>query len=225
MGFSYWSKIALLVVVFVIPLTALAEPMLRPTDESVNEEVIITPEPVINTNVPEEVTVINVNIDLPNLKLLPSSSLYFLKTWWEKVRGWFMIDAVKKAEYRIELANRRLEEIEVLAQKKKTEVISETTARFNEQMAKAGEYIEKAKSKGKDLENVYRLLDENKIKHQITFSKLYDIVPDDVQTVIDQAKQNSQEGFETAKNKIKEKAKEGVTEGIDNLQEKLEGAL
>jgi hypothetical protein len=225
MRFSYWSKIASLVMVLVIPFTALAEPMLRPVDDNLNREIIIDSETNTNTNESEDVTVISVNIDLPDLKLVPSSRLYFLKTWWEKVRGWFMIDVVKKAEYRIELANRRLEEIEVLAQKKKTEVIGETTTRFNEQMAKANEYIEKAKDKGKDLENVYRLLDENRIKHQITFSKLNEIVSDDVQLIIDQAKQVSQDSFESAKDKIKEKAKDSVTEGIDNLQEKLENAL
>ncbi|MBU0612853.1 hypothetical protein KKB10_02445 [Patescibacteria group bacterium] len=219
------KKVVILLIVLLLPTAVLAEPMLRPADENTNEEVIIDSEDVTNTNESEEVTVISVNIDLPDLKWVPSTPLYFLKTWWEEARGWFMISAVKKAEYRIELANRRLEEIEVLVQKKKTEVISETTARFNEQIAKANKYIEKAKEKGKDLENVYRLLEENRVKHQITFSQLDNMVPDDAKAMIDQAKQTSQDSFESAQERIKEKAKEGVTEGIDSLQEKLEDAL
>ena len=191
--------------------------MLRPVSENTNEEVITVPETNTNTN-GNNVTIVSVDVDLPDLKWVPSSPLYFLKTWWETARGWFMIDVVKKAEYRIQLANRRLEEIEVLAQKQKTEVIGETTIRFNEQMSKANYYIEKAKIKGKDLENVYRLLEENRVKHQITFSQLNNIIPDDAKAIIDQTKKSSQNSYESTMNIIKEKATEGLEQGIDLLQ-------
>ncbi|MFA6271859.1 MAG: DUF5667 domain-containing protein [Patescibacteria group bacterium] len=210
-------------IILLVPVSVLAEPMLRPVSDNTNEEVITVPETITNTNIANnDVTIVNVEIDLPDLKWVPSSPLYFLKTWWETARGWFMIDVVKKAEYRIMLANRRLEEIEVLAQKQKTEVIGETTDRFNEQMVKANTYIEKAKAKGKDLESIYRLLEENRVKHQITFGQISNSIPDEAKAIIEQAKKTSQDSFESTKNTIKAKAKNSVQQGIDLLQEQID---
>jgi len=212
-----------MVIIILMPAIALAEPMLRPVPDDTNEEAVIIPEINVNTNVANnDVTIVNVEIDLPDLKWVPSSPLYFLKTWWETARGWFMIDVVKKAEYRIMLANRRLEEIEVLAQKQKTEVIGETTDRFNEQMAKANAYIEKAKAKGEDLEGVYRMLEDNRIKHQITFGQISNSLPEEAKAIIEQAKKTSQDSYESTKNTIKEKARNSMQQGIDLLQEQID---
>lgn len=220
------KKALFLIIFLLVPSVVTAEAMLRP----VNDSTIQYQEAVSNTNTGLDLTndaqtIVNVEIDLPDLKLIPSSPLYFIKTWWETARGWFMVDVVKKAEYRISLANRRLEEIEVLAQKQKTEVINETTDRFNEQMAKANAYIEKAKSKGKDLENVYRLLEENMVKHQIAFGQISDNLPQEAKLMIEKAKTLSQDSFKNAKEKIKSETKEEINEGIDVLQEKINNVI
>jgi hypothetical protein len=209
-----------------MPVSAMAEPMLRPINENTNEEETVLPGTNVNADIAgNDVTIVNVEVDLPELKWVPSSPLYFLKTWWETARGWFMIDVVKKAEYRIILANHRLEEIQVLAQKQKTEIIAGTMDRFNEQMAQANTYIEKAKAKGKDLDSVYRLLEENRINHQVTFSQISNSLPEEAKAIIEKAKQASQKSFETTKSIIKAETREGVNGGLDALQEKINNAI
>jgi len=171
-------------------------------------------------NEEKETTVINITVDLPDIKILPSNPLYFFKKAWENVRGWFIFNTVKKAEYGIDLANRRLEEIESLAQKKKTDLINKTTNQFNKQMEEVNKNIEKAKNKGKDLNKIYDLLEINQEKHQAVFNQLLGQIPEEAKEAFNKAKEISQKGFEIAKEKIGAK---GVESGLEEMKKVKEG--
>ena len=160
----------------------------------------------------KEVTTINININLPDVKLLPSSPLYFLKKTWETVKGWFIFNTENKIKYGLDLANQRLEETEKLILNKKTDLVDESLNRFNEQMAKVNSNIEKAEKKGKDLTGIYNLIQQNKEKHQTVLNQLQAQLPDSLQDIITNVKDVSQKGFQLSKEKI--------NQGMDILENK-----
>jgi len=160
----------------------------------------------------KEVTTINININLPDVKLLPSSPLYFLKKTWETVKGWFIFNTENKIKYGLDLANQRLEETEKLILNKKTDLVDESLNRFNEQMAKVNSNIEKAEKKGKDLTGIYNLIQQNKEKHQTVLNQLQAQLPDSLQDIITNVKDVSQKGIQVSKEKI--------NQGMDILENK-----
>jgi len=160
----------------------------------------------------KEGTTINININLPDVKLLPSSPLYFLKKTWETVKGWFIFNTENKIKYGLDLANQRLEETEKLILNKKTDLVDESLNRFNEQMAKVNSNIEKAEKKGKDLTGIYNLIQQNKEKHQTVLNQLQAQLPDSLQDIITNVKDVSQKGFQLSKEKI--------NQGMDILENK-----
>jgi ABC-type transporter Mla subunit MlaD len=100
------------------------------------------------------------------------------------------------------LANNRLEEIENFVKKEKTELVNETLGRFNEQMTKINQQIETAKSKGKNLDEVKKLIEENKERHEAVLDKLESQVPDDVKDAVAIVKDAAQQGYQVAKDRI-----------------------
>lgn len=205
------KKAVIILLLLFMPSLVQAQSMMELTNTAVDlesDELISNTdtEPRTNSNIEEkEKITVNINIDLPDIKFLPSNPLYFLKSAWEKAKGWFVFGATNKAKNGIDLANKRLEETETLIQQKKTNLVGETVSRFNQQMEEVNKNIEKAKNKGKDLNEIYNLLSQNTEKHQAVLTQLQAQVPDKIKNTVSDIKNISQKGFEMTKVKIKER--------------------
>lgn len=227
------KKISLIFIILLIPLLVQAQSMIETKEINVNQDtkdnLLVNEASINDEEEAKEKTTVSVEIDIPDIRILPSSPFYFLKKTWENVRGWFIFNTKERVEYGIDLANRRLEEIESLALKKKTDLINKTTEEFNKRMEEVNKNIDQAKNKGTDLDNIYSILEANREKHGAVFDQLINQVPEETKETIKKAKEVSQKGYEVAQERIKPKAIEGglkgiekVKEGLDVLEEKLQ---
>lgn len=91
--------------------------------------------------IPEEI----VNITIPSPKILPGSLLFLAKRGMEKIQGVLRTQPFEKAEFALQLANRRLEEIEALTNLGETEEIGKNLERFQKEMEKTQKLVETLK--------------------------------------------------------------------------------
>lgn len=122
----------------------------------------------------------NVQYDLPYPGILPDNPLYFLKAIRDNVLGFLITDPLKKSEYDLLMADKRLVSSEYLLNKGKTD-LSITT------LSKAGNYFDqaisqayRAKTQGEDANPILsRLLSASK-KHQFVIRQMEEKSKDDV---------------------------------------------
>lgn len=96
-------------------------------------------------------------------KALPGSPLYFLKTGVnEEVRGWFSVSDYEKAEWQVELAERRLNEAEIISQKPNisSKIREEHKRAVDLQVLTANENAESLEKKDEDLSQATFLANE-----------------------------------------------------------------
>ena len=190
-------------------------------------------------------------IKIPGLyapKLLPDHPLYFVKTVWEKVRLGFTFDSMAKAKYQINLIEKRIAEASALIKKGKNELAEKNIQRYKTQVDKIMVHIQKAREKGKDIEDLVVQLSKNTLRHQEVMAKVYEKVPEPAKKAIEKAIEVSKRGYEQAVQAIKspvkreeliekargigqiikEKAKElpaileqKIEQGLEKLEEKI----
>jgi outer membrane lipoprotein-sorting protein len=87
------KKTILILMLLAMPISVMAQSMVETNGANVDQESNTV---VSNSNTEsqsedgeDEKKTITININLPNIKLLPSSPFYFLKKWWEGIKGWF----------------------------------------------------------------------------------------------------------------------------------------
>jgi len=110
----------------------------------------------------------DIEYTLPYPGLLPDSPLYFLKTARDKMVSFLISDPLKKAEFNLLAADKRLNSAVFLFEKGKEKfslalsTVSKGENYFEDAIAKAGE----AKKKGLDTNDILRRLSDSAYKHQ-----------------------------------------------------------
>lgn len=89
------------------------------------------------TLTPTPKAVIDVQYDLPYPGILPDSPLYFLKALRDNIIGFFISDPVKKADYELLMADKRLVSAKALFDEGKTDLAFTT-------LSKSGNYFDQA---------------------------------------------------------------------------------
>lgn len=143
--------------------------------------------------------------------ILPTSKLYFLKTWgeWAKVNI-LTFNKDKKAELNLKFAERRLAELKELEEQGKLDDNQTTklTDKYQKLIDRVGNHIEKKKEKGEDDTAIDDKVSEKMIKHQDVLSKVRDNVPEPAKKAIDKAKDVSLKGEEKAMERLLERKAE-----------------
>jgi thymidylate kinase len=85
--------------------------------------------------------------DLPGPQIMPDSSFYFLKIWYEKIVLFFTFDVVKKAERYKTFAEKRAYEAKEMFKQGKDELAEKTKEIYKSYLDKARERLEKAVQK------------------------------------------------------------------------------
>jgi len=137
--------------------------------------------------------------NLPNPGWTPDNPFYFLERVSESVRTFFTFGDIKKAERYTALATERLAEAQAMVEKEKPELVEKTLARYENQLVKASLRVEKAKTKGKNTEEVTRTITEATQKHHTVLEKVLEKVPEEAKPAIRHAMiVSTKEGLERA---------------------------
>ena len=158
------------------------------------------------------------NFDLPNPGLTPNSPFYFLDTTWKKVNLFFTFSPEKKAGKAFQFAEERLAEANVMAEKNKTKALASANQGYQEFLGLANQKTKEAKEQGKDVEELAVLITEKTLKHQEILAGVFEKVPEEAKTAIQNAIEISRKGSETAVEAVSGTKKEELLQKIDEMK-------
>ncbi|MCK5027284.1 MAG: hypothetical protein KAS07_02615 [Candidatus Pacebacteria bacterium] len=140
--------------------------------------------------------------------LTPDSVFYFLETITEGIGNLFTFGDVKKAERYASLADERLAEVQVMAEKGEPELAEKTLARYEKQLNNSIARAEKARSKDQSSEKVIEIMSKvGKVTHVHLdiLAEVYEKVPEQAKPAVEKAMKTSLKGHEKAVEVLKEK--------------------
>jgi hypothetical protein len=135
--------------------------------------------------------IINVQYDLPYSGILPDNPLYFLKALRDNVLGLLITDPLKKADYDLLMANKRLGGAQALLLKHKDDLAITTLSKSGNYFYQAIQYAQAAKKQGEDANDVISRLVTASLKHQQIILQM-----------IQQAKTSSKGTLEASLNRV-----------------------
>jgi hypothetical protein len=128
---------------------------------------------------------------------LPADALYPVKLGTEQVMMWLGND-VAKAERALNFAERRVGEMEALAEKGRSQDLDLAVEKYDYAMSMTVAAMKRARNRGSDAENVTARVAEAMAEHLPILDKLYDMVPDEAKTEIAYASNVAERGREDA---------------------------
>jgi uncharacterized protein with HEPN domain len=128
---------------------------------------------------------------------LPGDALYPVKLGTEQVMMW-LGDDVAKAERALSFAERRVGEMEALAEKGRSQDLDLAVEKYGYTMSMTVAAMERASNIGPDAENVTAQVAEAMAEHLSILDTLYDMVPDEAEVAIAYAGNVSESGWEDA---------------------------
>lgn len=108
----------------------------------------------------------HVEYDLPYPGILPDSPLYFLKVVRDNLLGFFITEPLKKADYDLLMADKRLTSASALIDKKNYPLAITTLSKAGNYFDKAIQNAATAKGEGKDASEILNKLWVSSQKHQ-----------------------------------------------------------
>lgn len=181
-----------------------------------------------DTSVEDEITAEDLEISEP--KTLPDSPFYFLKDFWRGVKTTFTLNAVRKAGLRLRYANERLIEAKKLAEKTgKEEIAGKAIEKYQKEMEKIRDGVERFKEKAKDNPKIDAFLDrytDKAMKQQILIEKLEVLLSHNPKALekIRAAKERVLENYSRVIEHLeenKERVRQRLEEHADEIQEKI----
>ncbi len=162
--------------------------------------------------------------ELPNPGLTPDSPFYFLETIAEDIVTFFTFGDLKKAERYAALAAERLAEAQAVVNKGKPEFTEKTLTRYENQLNNSIARAEKAMAKGKNTEKIMEVLakvGKATSVHLEVLAEVYEKVPEEAKSAIENAMKASVKGHEKAVEALKAKDALGEIPEKVSLPEKI----
>ena len=165
--------------------------------------------------------------NLPDPGILPDSPLYVLKTWGENIRTFFIFGVEAKANRLIYLAEKRLAEAQALIEEGKAGAEEQERAvlRYKDQLDRAVAYVQEAKEKGIDIEDILTLVSEKTLAHQEVLLGVYQEAPDKAKEALQEAVQRGLWGHIQALNAISQERRAEVIEQFFDIRQNVEQKL
>src|SRR3989344_81824 len=160
---------------------------------------------------------------LPSPWILPGSSFYSLKQGWEKLGAFFAFDNIAKFNRAIDLAEKRLAEVEAFAVEQKTDLALETLARYQELIESASQLAEE--TEGSRADKVLVKKAESLSKHLAVLAEVYEKVPDTAKPAIRDAMQASAKSFQTIIKSVSDEKRNEAAELIETQQKVVQEAF
>lgn len=109
---------------------------------------------------------------LPYAGLLPDHPLYVLKTLRDRIVDFLITDPVKKADFTLLAADKRLAAAVVLVEKGKPELAESTASKGETYLSRSISLVKQAKSEGKETTTLVTKLKSALIKHEEVLGEL-----------------------------------------------------
>jgi hypothetical protein len=129
---------------------------------------------------------------------LPGDTLYPIKLATEQAGMMLMGDDVARAERALSLANKRVREMEALAEKGRPQDLNLAVEKYGYALNMALAEVEQAHGRGLATENITALVAEATARHLLMLDDVWDMVPDEAKTAIAHARNMSETGREHA---------------------------
>lgn len=155
-----------------------------------------------------------IEYNLPYPGILPDHPLYFLKMARDRVLGWFITDPLKKAEYNLLMADKRLNSGLSLLEKGKTDLAEPTFSKGEKYLEKALDEAEEAQKVGRDTGALMSKLSLATLKHQEVLNEVLQKVPEAAKKGIQNALEKSQKGAERVREVQKKKLEQRLQKRI-----------
>jgi len=126
---------------------------------------------------------------------LPGDTIYTVKLATEQVRMMLPGDDVAKAERALGFVERRMGEIETLAERGRLQDMSLGVQGYNDALNTTLAEIERASNRGLATGNITARVAEATARHLSVLDKVYDMVPDEAKTAVAHARNVSQTGY------------------------------
>jgi alpha-D-ribose 1-methylphosphonate 5-triphosphate synthase subunit PhnG len=110
--------------------------------------------------------IINVQYDLPYTGILPDNPLYFLKALRDNIYGMLITDPIKKSDYDLLMADKRLGGAQALFNKGEYDLAITTLSKSGNYFYQAIQYAAGAKKQGENINDVISRLTSASLKHQ-----------------------------------------------------------
>ncbi|MBI2624772.1 MAG: trypsin-like peptidase domain-containing protein [Candidatus Nealsonbacteria bacterium] len=162
------------------------------------------------------------DFSLPKPGLTPDSPFYFFDTLGERLNLLLTFSPEKKAEKAIRLAEEKLAEVRVMAEKNKTTALASANQGYQNLLELANQKTQEAKEKGKDVEELAILITEKTLKHQEVLIEVFEKVPEEAKTAIQNAIEVSRKGSETAVEAVSGTKKEELSQKIEEMRTTVE---
>jgi len=153
--------------------------------------------------------------------LTPDSPFYFLERIAEGIGTFFTFGDLKKAERYATLAAERLAEAQAVVDKGKPELAEKTLERYRMQLENSIARAEKAQIKGENTEKVMARIGQATSKHLEVLAEVYEKVPEQAKSAIENAMKASVKGHEKAVESLKAKNALGEVPEEISLPEKV----
>ena len=137
--------------------------------------------------------------------ILPDSPFYFVKGWGRTIRLAFAFNTQEKAELALRFANEDALAIKKLCDKGEYKLAEKHCEKFQEQVQRTIQTMEKAQQQGKDIEALIEKLKGNHLRQQQVLGSVLEKVPEQAQEGILNAMANSSFGLENAVERIQGK--------------------
>ena len=156
---------------------------------------------------------------LPYPGILPDNPLYKIKMLRDRILAFFITDPVKKAEYYLLMADKRINAGKMLIDYGKPALGDETLSKGQAYMVKAIEELKRAKESERDISGLIEKLDKATSKHLEVLKTVLEKAPENAKKGIQNAIENSQKGHDRVL-EIMEKKKEKLEEKQEKKEEK-----
>ncbi|MFO7773105.1 MAG: DUF5667 domain-containing protein [Dehalococcoidia bacterium] len=125
---------------------------------------------------------------------LPGDTLYQVKLSTEQVRMMMPADDVGRAERALSFAERRVEEMEALAEKGRLQHLGLAVEKYDDAMAMVSTKMRQASNEGLPTGNITALVGNATARHLSVLDRVFDLVPPEAQAAIAQARNVSATG-------------------------------
>lgn len=168
--------------------------------------------------------------DLPDPGILPDHPLYFVKSIGESIGNAFAFGQEAKINRGIKMSEKRLAEARALADKGESDLASSTLARYQSQLEKVEQRIDRARSnEGEDvdkgLQNAIERVASSTLKHQSVLADVYERVPEEAKPAISRAMEASSAGHENALSNIPQEARQNFEDKISEAKQRVTDKL
>ena len=129
---------------------------------------------------------------------LPGDTLYPIKLATEQAGMVLVGDDIARAERALSFANKRVREMEALAEKGRPQDLDLAVEKYGYALNMTLNEIEQARNRGLATQNVTALVAEATSRHFLVLDEVWDIVPDEAKSAIAHARNVSETGRENA---------------------------